>query len=71
MKCRHLDRYVAGVFDLSDSDTHKEDMIAPYVSKFSLSSNFEKEKNRKLIISRCSKRSLLDYLAKILVMVLP
>lgn len=52
LKCRHPDRYVSGAFDLSDPDTHKvkfeEDIIAPYVSKFSLSSNLEKEEEPKI-----------------------
>ena len=50
LKCRHPDRYVSGAFDLADPDSQKfeEDIIAPYVSKFSLSSQFESNKEPKI-----------------------
>jgi len=52
LKCRHPDRYVSGAYDLSDPHGYKvkfeEDIIAPYVSKFSLSSKFENDKEPKI-----------------------
>ena len=46
LKCRHPDRYISASYDLSSSmkkSTIKfeEDIIAPHVSKFSISVNFE------------------------------
>ncbi len=46
LKCRHSDRYISASYDLSSSmkkSTIKfeEDIIAPHVSKFSISVNFE------------------------------
>ena len=46
LKCRHPDRYISSSYDLSSSmkkSTIKfeEDIIAPHVSKFSISVNFE------------------------------
>jgi hypothetical protein len=48
LKCRHPDRYISGAFDLSDPSKHRvkfeEDIIAPYISKFSLSSKYDDDK---------------------------
>ena len=48
LKCRHPDRYISSSYDLSSSikkSTIKfeEDIIAPHVSKFSISVNFEED----------------------------
>lgn len=48
LKCRHPDRYISASYDLSSSmkkSTIKfeEDIIAPHVSKFSISVNFEED----------------------------
>jgi uncharacterized protein YjbK len=48
LKCRHSDRYISSSYDLSDLSEPKmydtkfeEDIIAPHVSKFSTSVNFD------------------------------
>ena len=46
LKCRHPDRYISASYDLSSSmkkSTIKfeEDIIAPHISKFSISINYE------------------------------
>ena len=44
LKCRHPDRYISAEYNLSDSTNHnikfEEDIIAPHISKFSMSASF-------------------------------
>jgi hypothetical protein len=51
LKCRHKDRYISANYDLTSSIKNEyvvkfeEDIIAPYVSKFSMSAKYkDKEK---------------------------
>lgn len=54
LKCRHPDRYISSAYDLSDLDLKKyhpkfeEDVIAPHISKFSMSVKFQQEQEPKL-----------------------
>lgn len=52
LKCRHPDRYISSAYNLSDSNTHElkfeEDIIAPHVSKFSISLNFDQDQKPNL-----------------------
>ena len=47
LKCRHPDRYIATLYDLSGPTIQnikfEEDIIAPHVSKFSISAEFEED----------------------------
>jgi uncharacterized protein YjbK len=51
LKCRHPDRYISSSYDLSELKIHdtkfEEDVIAPHISKFSTSVNFEQENKPK------------------------
>ncbi|MGB9169027.1 MAG: hypothetical protein WCB31_08890 [Nitrososphaeraceae archaeon] len=48
LKCRHPDRYISAAYDLSGPTNHKvkfeEDIIAPHVSKFSISAEFNDDR---------------------------
>lgn len=52
LKCRHPDRYISSAYDLSDLKKYdtkfEEDIIAPHISKFSTSVNFEQDQKPKL-----------------------
>jgi hypothetical protein len=47
LKCRHPDRYISSAYDLAGPTDHKikfeEDIIAPHVSEFSMSAEFNTE----------------------------
>ena len=47
LKCRHPDRYISALYDLSSPTIQKskfeEDIIAPHISKFSISAEFEED----------------------------
>jgi uncharacterized protein YjbK len=50
LKCRHPDRYVSALYDLSSPMKNtkakfEEDIISPFVSKFSISSEFQDKRN--------------------------
>lgn len=52
LKCRHPDRYVSALYDLSSSMKNmktkfEEDIITPFVSKFSLSAEFQDKREPK------------------------
>ena len=51
LKCRHPDRYISSAYDLSDLKMYdtkfEEDIIAPHISKFSMSVNFEDDQEPK------------------------
>jgi hypothetical protein len=51
LKCRHPDRYISSAYHLSDLKMYdtkfEEDIIAPHISKFSMSVNFEDEQEPK------------------------
>jgi hypothetical protein len=51
LKCRHPDRYISSAYDLSDLKMYdtkfEEDIIAPHISKFSTSVNFEQDQKPK------------------------
>jgi hypothetical protein len=51
LKCRHPDRYISSAYDLSDLKMYdtkfEEDIIAPHISKFSMSVNFEDDREPK------------------------
>jgi hypothetical protein len=51
LKCRHPDRYISSAYDLSDLKIYdtkfEEDIIAPHISKFSTSVNFEQDQKPK------------------------
>jgi hypothetical protein len=51
LKCRHPDRYISSAYDLSDLKMYdtkfEEDIIAPHISKFSISVNFEQDQEPK------------------------
>jgi uncharacterized protein YjbK len=51
LKCRHPDRYISSAYDLSDLKIYdtkfEEDIIAPHISKFSVSVNFEQDRKPK------------------------
>jgi hypothetical protein len=53
LKCRHPDRYVSALYDLSSPMKNtkakfEEDIISPFVSKFSISSEFQDKQNPKI-----------------------
>ena len=47
LKCRHPDRYISAEYDLSGPTNHnikfEEDIIAPHISKFSISADFNSD----------------------------
>ena len=46
LKCRHPDRYISAEYDLSGPKNHikfEEDIIAPHISKFSISADFKSD----------------------------
>jgi uncharacterized protein YjbK len=51
LKCRHPDRYISSAYNLSDLKKYdtkfEEDIIAPHISKFSASVNFEQDQKPK------------------------
>jgi hypothetical protein len=51
LKCRHPDRYISSAYDLSHLKMYdtkfEEDIIAPHISKFSISVNFEQDEEPK------------------------
>jgi hypothetical protein len=51
LKCRHPDRYISSAYDLSHLKKYdtkfEEDIIAPHISKFSMSVNFEDDQEPK------------------------
>jgi uncharacterized protein YjbK len=51
LKCSHPDRYISSAYDLSDLKMYdtkfEEDIIAPHISKFSTSVNFEQDQKPK------------------------
>jgi uncharacterized protein YjbK len=52
LKCRHPDRYISAEYDLSGPTNHnvkfEEDIIAPHISKFSMSASFNSDQEPKL-----------------------
>jgi len=47
LKCRHPDRYISAEYDLSGPKNHtkfEEDIIAPHISKFSISADFNSDR---------------------------
>ena len=52
LKCRHPDRYISSVYDLSGPTNHnikfEEDIIAPHISKFSMSATINSDQEPSL-----------------------
>jgi hypothetical protein len=65
LKCRHHDRYVSALYDLSSpiknmKTKFEEDIISPFVSKFLFQLNSKKSENQRSIQLENSNRCLLN-----------
>lgn len=62
LKCRHPDRYISAAYDLSGPTNHKikfeEDIIAPFVTKFSISAEFNVDREPQINSLEDLKKSL-------------